>query len=438
MIRGDTIAALATAPGRAAVAIIRVSGAEALSLGERLAGAKLRLGAINFRRLEFRGELLDEAIVLAFKGPRSYTGEDTVEFQCHGGTITAKRVLEACFALGARLARRGEFTERAFLNGRLALTEAEGVIDLIDAKTVRSAKDALLSLGGAKKAAYDSLYTHALALSTELEHALDVSEAELPIDFYRVQQARSAALVAELDKLLSRFDEGRILREGALVVLAGAPNAGKSSLLNALLGVDRAIVSAIPGTTRDSISEWVDFSGWPVRLTDTAGLRDTSDGIEAEGVGRSEALMAEAEVVVWLSERAEAVPSAVAAKVRGELIHVFTKVDLDRARLGAAASVGALAVSSVTGEGLEALRGEIAAALSRRALVHESESVATPSERERARLEEARSAFTVSADDPVLMANAFREGCFALARLVGAEYSEDLLSSLFSRFCVGK
>ena len=413
-----TIAAIATAPGRGAVAIVRVSGPDAFSIASRLAGRRVEPGRISFRSLSLDGTLLDRCLVLAFAAPRSYTGEDVVEFQCHGGSVTSRRILEACFAVGARLARRGEFTERAFLNGRMDLSEAEGVIELVDAMTERAADDALSRQDGRSSRAYRALYDKVLCLSTTLEHALDVDDSDLPPSFFEEALAEAASAKKEIEHALARAREGRILRDGALVVLAGPPNAGKSSLMNALLGTNRAIVSATPGTTRDSIEEWLDIGGWPVRLVDTAGLRSTSDGIEAEGVRRSESLIAKADVVLALD-----------CDIAGA-IRIHSKCDLSR-------ESGVLNVSSVTGEGLCGLKTAIVEELSRLGAGPCEES-ATPSEREKSLLAEARVALSANMEDMVLAANSVRRAADALARLVGAAYSDDLLDSLFSRFCVGK
>lgn len=312
MTRALTIAAIATAPGPAGVAVVRVSGPEALAIAARLTGTPVTRRGLYFRKVyaaadkgqrtsdsgAARGGVIDEAVVLAFRAPQSYTGEDVVEFQCHGGAVTPRRVLEACLAAGARLARRGEFTERAFLNGRLDYDQAESVLDLIQAKTARAADAALDGLAGRRTRANRALYDQALALSSELEHALDIDEGELPDSFFAGIRSSLAALAAALDAAAVRVREGRILRDGARVVLAGPPNAGKSSLLNVLLGESRAIVSDVPGTTRDAVEAWLDLDGWPVRLVDTAGLRATGDAIEAEGVARAEKLIADADVVV--------------------------------------------------------------------------------------------------------------------------------------------
>ena len=429
-----TIAAIATAPGRGGIAVVRVSGPEALAIARTLAGREVEPGRIVHAALrDGAGRLLDEAVVLAFRNPHSYTGEDVVEFQCHGGSVTPRRILEACFAAGARLARRGEFTERAFLNGKLDLSEAESVIELVDAKTDRAADDALARLGGAKKAEYRALYDRALELSTTVEHALDVAEDELPPNFIPDLQRGIAALRVSVATTRKRARGGRLLREGALVVLAGPPNAGKSSLMNALLGECRAIVSATPGTTRDSIEEGIDLDGWPVRLVDTAGLRTTDDSVEAEGVKRAESLVERADIVLLLGNPEElAHAESPCAANRPNVIPVLSKSDLFPT------CAAPIRVSSVTGEGLEELKAAIVSRLEVLAGTV-TDGYSSVSERERSLLQVALAALADSgADDLVLLANALRTCAETLGALIGATYSSDLLDSLFSRFCVGK
>lgn len=433
-----TIAAIATAPGRGGIAVVRVSGPEAFEIARTLSGRSPAPGRIAYAALhDSVGRLLDAAVVLAFRSPHSYTGEDVVEFQCHGGSVTPQRILEACFAAGARLARRGEFTERAFLNGKLDLSEAESVIELVDAKTDRAADDALARLNGAKRTEYRVLYDRALSLSTTLEHALDISEEELPTDFWDGVRREAGALTRAIADAQKGARGGRLLREGALVVLAGPPNAGKSSLMNALLGDCRAIVSSTPGTTRDSIEEGLDLDGWPIRLVDTAGLRETGDDIEAAGVKRAEALVARADIVLLLLDSEVATQGSSAAVLSGEkVLRVSSKCDLHPHEDASAA----LRVSSVTGEGLEELK---------RAIVGRLESLAggatdglvSTSEREMSLLQSASAALVGTeslGDDLVLLANAVRLCAETLGRLIGATYSSDLLDSLFSHFCVGK
>ena len=380
MDESATIAAVATAPGRGGVAVVRVSGPEAFAIASALAGRRVDAscaGRFFHTVLRHGGKTLDDGLVLVFKAPASYTGEDVVEFQTHGGAVAPRRVLAACLACGARLARRGEFTQRAFLNGRLDI-------------------------------------------SSRLEHALDFSEDELPPGYVEEVSAAITTLVARIASEQVRLREGKILREGALVVLAGPPNTGKSSLLNALLGERRAIVSEVAGTTRDSIEEWLDVAGWPVRLVDTAGLRRTADAVEAEGVGRAEELIACADLVVALDLD---VPGA---------LRVHSKCDLMRG--------DGLNVSAVTGEGLDALKEAIAARLAARAEVADEPS-ATSAARRGELLGVVRAALSRAAEglpDLVLAANGARAAAESLGRLAGKVYADDLLDALFSRFCIGK
>ena len=385
-------------------------------------------------------QVIDDGILLAFKAPHSYTGEDVVEFQCHGGTVTPRRVLEACLAAGARLARRGEFTERAFLNGKIDYDQAESVLDLIDAKTSRAADAALEGLAGRRRRECRALYESALDLSTRLEHALDIDEGELPDDFRPSVMSSISRLKSSLRNAVRRSAENRLLQRGALVVLAGPPNAGKSSLLNALLEENRAIVSDVPGTTRDSIEAWIDLEGWPIRLVDTAGIRESKDEIESEGVRRSEELIAKADVVIWL--RGHGVTG-----LRGSddfnpetpqprnITTIHSKCDLGRGE--------GLNVSAKTGEGLEELKRTIVAKLEEKvaaadegdilegdvAAYHEALALLDGGRETRdARREE----------DLVLMANSVRAAAERLGAAIGAIYSTDMLDKLFSRFCVGK
>ena len=476
MSLGDTIAAVATAPGRGGVAVIRVSGPEAFQVAERLTGRAPRAGRISLDHYRLDGHLLDYGVTLAFKGPHSYTGEDVIEFQCHGGSVTPRRVLEACLASGARLAHRGEFTERAFLNGRLSYEEAESVLDLVDAKTDRGADAALRGLTGESRRETQDIYKALVDLSSTVEHALDVSEEELPDGFCAGIASSVAAIAARLDAAIRRAKEGKILRDGALVVIAGPPNAGKSSLLNALLGESRAIVSATPGTTRDSIEEWLDIGGWPVRLVDTAGLRETADAIEGEGVARARDLMERADIVLNLTPAGEEalkveklkVESCVEAETVGSrlsavgscgssIIDVLSKCDLSSNLQLSTFQPSTFNLSSPiptsakTGEGLDALRGAIAAELERKAaepsdadsaLVRdaaaliEAQALLVPSERA-STFNFQLSTFN-SQSDLVLLANRVRAASGRLGEAIGATYSADMFDALFSRFCVGK
>jgi len=409
----DTIAATATAPGRAGVAIVRVSGPDAFAVLKRLAGIEPEHGRARLARLRNAdGDILDEAICLAFASPKSYTGEDVVEFHCHGGSVVPRRVLEACFAVGARLARRGEFTERAYLSGKIDYEGAEAVLDLVNARTSAAADDALSRLDGRRRAALAGLYRKALGLSAEMEHALDVDDSDLTDEFVASCRARYDSLAEAVAEAADAARRGRLMQEGALVVIAGPPNAGKSSLLNALLGEDRAIVSSTPGTTRDSIEEWIDLDGYPVRLADTAGIRDADEAVEAEGVRRARDLAAAADVVVALD-----------ADIPGAL-RVHSKCDVSRGE--------GLNVSSVTGEGLDELRSAIAARVA--SVQPRTDCRAIDS------LLAAKEAMERGREwrDMAVAANGARTCADILGRIVGATYSSDMLDMLFSRFCVGK
>ena len=457
MVVGDTIAAIATAPGRGGVAVVRVSGSESFGIAERLTGIGDRGSGMSVRRVYSRSDprslipdpssLIDECILLRFKSPHSYTGEDVVEFQCHGGAVTPRRVLEACLAAGARLAHRGEFTERAFLHGKLDYAQAGSVLDLIDAKTPRAADAALEGLSGRRRCECRALYESALDLSARLEHALDIDEGELPVGFAEELRVASSELRVKIEEAIRKASEGKLLRTGALVVLAGPPNAGKSSLLNSLLDENRAIVSEIPGTTRDSIEVWIDLDGWPIRLVDTAGLRKAKDEVEGEGVRRAEKLIAKADVVVWLGTVPAASPlrgvvtsaGLVSATTRGRVgygILVHSKCDLGRGE--------GLNVSAKTGEGLEELKRAIVAKLEEK--IAASDSGDAP-EGDVAAYQEALAHLSPLIPDPsslipssdlVLLANAVRAAAERLGAALGATYSSDMLDKLFSRFCVGK
>ena len=446
MESADTIAAVATAPGRAGVAVVRVSGPDAFAVAARVAGVAApgsvgeRLPSV--RHVRFRnpvsGTPLDDGVLLAFAAPRSYTGEDVAELQCHGGTVAPRRVLEACLAAGARLARRGEFTERAYLNGKLDYDQAAGVLALVDALTDRAADAAMEGASGAAARALRGLYDRALALSATIEHALDISEEELPDGFARSIAESVEDLRGQTRAEIVRAREGRMLRDGAKVVLAGPPNVGKSSLFNALVGSARAIVSDRPGTTRDAIEAWIDIAGWPVCLVDTAGLRTAADAVESEGVERAKNLAATADIILDLHDAQPAVLSEETADLPRKIV-VLTKCDLqtygDRPQGLVGTDPEVVAVSAVTGEGIERLKGVIAERLAAKA--EGAGEVAGDARADRLCEVEGILA-RVPAGDLVLAANAVRDAASRLGAMIGAEYSADMLEALFSRFCVGK
>ena len=445
---------MATAPGRGGVAVVRVSGPAAFRIASEVTGREVEASMAGrffhsaFHpvgpRVPARPQPIDDGLVLVFASPRSYTGEDVVELQGHGGSIAPRRVLEACLAAGARLARRGEFTQRAFLNGRLDLGMAEAVIDLVDARTERGADDAAARLMGAASRPLEEMYVAAIDLSSRVEHALDFSEDELPEGFSESVSRDVLRLASLVERKLSTAREGRILREGALVVLCGRPNAGKSSLMNALLGERRAIVSDEAGTTRDTIEEGLEIDGWPVRLVDTAGLRMASGEVEREGVRRAEALAACADVVLHVVEPGDDAPPPL--DIPHDAIRVLSKCDLFNALTQSPNCQNAkpfILTSAHTGEGIVDLKAAIAARLGQIAAKSAEETGADVTTRQKEALLAARAALASAADalganEWTIAANELRSTAEALGRLLGKVYSDDLLDALFSRFCVGK
>ncbi|HRR33612.1 MAG TPA: tRNA uridine-5-carboxymethylaminomethyl(34) synthesis GTPase MnmE [Kiritimatiellia bacterium] len=451
----DVIAAPATAAGPAGVSVVRISGNGALAVGDRLVPgvrcppSQRAAGTFFHARVvhPVTGETVDDAVILVYRAPHSYTGEDTLEIQGHGGTLPSRRLLDAVLAAGARLAAPGEFTRRAFLNGRMDLTQAEAVCDLIQSRTERAAHVARAQLDGALGGRVAALYESITTICADVEHLLDFDEGELPPLFTEHAGERLAGCMSEMERLAASWKEGHLVRDGALVVLAGRPNAGKSSLLNALLGTRRAIVHDQPGTTRDVIEESVALCGVPVRLMDTAGLRDTQDGVEREGIQRAHAVMRQADVILYLVDASvpqpESVATACAALPTGCVMVVVTKCDLPAAgSVEVPPELSAVRVSARTGEGLDTLKQMLAEKLGVTeetygqpivSLRHVSE-LRTALEQSQA----ARNALAAGEEGMVLAAGHLRAAAEALGRMIGRVYTDDLLDTIFSRFCVGK
>lgn len=423
----DTIYALSSGRPPAAISVIRISGARAAAAASALAGSmpEARVAALCELRDPSSGELLDEAIVLHFKGPASSTGEDVVELQCHGGRAVVDALLRTLGEIeGIREARPGEFTRRAFENGRIDLTEAEGLADLIEAETESQRKAALAIAEGGLKRQIALWQERLLGLSAEAERAIDHDEDDSMLDPGLLRGCE--ALVVELREWL---DGPRIepLKDGLKIVVAGPPNTGKSSLINRIAGEERAIVTDVPGTTRDHIEVPLALGGIPVRLTDTAGLRETEDPVEIIGVERAQRLVEAADVVVWLGDPGAA-PGA------GQTILVHAKCDLpDRA----GTPPGSLPMSSVTGEGVPQLLVRIEQLA--RTLLPDEDKLAL-NRRQAAHLSEAAQALETAArsHDVVLLAEDLRAARAAFDRLTGRAGVEEVLDTLFGRFCLGK
>lgn len=427
MSRQDTIFALSSGRPPAAVTVIRISGPKAHEAGRAIAGslAEPRIAVVRPLRRPASGELLDEALVLRFDSPGSATGENIVEFQCHGGRAVVEGVLDALTSLeGLRAAMPGEFTRRAFENGRIDLTEAEGLADLIEAETESQRKAALAMADGALRKEIAAWQQRLLGLSAEAERIIDYDEADERID--AALQRECESLEAELRSWLERPRAER-LKDGVKVVVAGPPNSGKSSLVNTIAGEERAIVTSVAGTTRDHIEVPLALGGVPILLTDTAGLRESADEVEAIGIARATRLIAGADILLWLGPAAE-VPQHPAS------ILLFPKVDLPQRDTP---PEGTLAISSVSGQGIGDLlkRVEVLA----RTLLPAEGAVAL-NRRQACQLAEAAQALrsAASANDVVLLAEELRHARAAFDRLTGRAGVEDLLDALFSRFCLGK
>ena len=390
------------------------------------------------------GETIDRGLYTVFPGPHSYTGEDLVELSCHGGLLAPARLLTALHAAGARPAAPGEFTRRAVLHGKLDLVQAEAVGDLIDATAPAQARAALGQLDGGLSRRLAELRQGLVDAEGLLAYAIDFPEEDDgPVPAARVA-AELAGIAGRIDRLLASAPAAERLREGALLVLAGRPNAGKSSLFNALLGAERALVTELPGTTRDAVEAHTDFLGWPIRLVDTAGLWDAPDRIDRLGVEVSRRYLSAADLVMLCVETGRAAgPDDTEVLRSGRALAVRTKSDLEAAAAPPATN-GELPVSAVTGEGLDALRRAVAARLFGDRIALADLEPALTRARHRTALVRAQAALAdaraqlLGAGDAVLVAHHLRDATTALDELVGAVDIEEILDRVFATFCVGK
>ena len=450
----DTIAAISTPPGRGGIGIVRLSGRAARSIAEPLLNLRQPLlpGRARFSQvIDSKGYILDEAIVTWFPAPHSYTSEDVVEIAAHGSPVLLDYLLRQCLDGGARLAEPGEFTQRAFLSGRLDLTQAEAVHDLIQASTLHQARVAAQQLGGSLSRQIAPLKQQLTHLIAALEAGIDFAAEDNPdeLDLLPAHQIATQiqAIRTPLQALERTFAYGRIVREGFTLAIVGRPNAGKSSLFNRLVERDRAIVTASPGTTRDLITERVSLEGIPVELIDTAGLRSATDEAESLGIAKTREVMAEADVVLLVLDATaplhEEDEAAIAAQANRPLLLVLNKIDLAPQLLPAGLHPRPpLETSALTGAGIPELRRAILSLITREA-PHSETAVLTNLRQQQAvasalsALERADQAVVTKIPHEMLLLDLY-ESLLALDALTGATTSDDILALIFSTFCIGK
>lgn len=452
----DTIAAIITAPGRAAVGIIRLSGPEAVAIAGRLYDGAVDLSTAAGHTIHYgwvwdqaHGKRVDEALFLLMRGPKSYTGEDVVEIQCHGGHTSTQEILRLCLVQGARVADEGEFTKRAFINGKLDLTRAEAVMDIVDAKSEAALSQAVAQKSGVLEGRIRDAREAVLELVAFIQADLDYPEDDIERLTDAELASRVQAVASDLDALIASAERGRITRDGIKMVIAGKPNVGKSSLLNALLGRDRAIVTDIAGTTRDVVTEHLTIGGVPVEILDTAGIRETADTIEAIGVERAKAASQEADLVLYVVDASrgldsddEAFLSALSGKA---CLLVVNKSDLN----GEMAVPGAFSdkhvrISAKAVVGIDALEKAILGVILHDKTVGTGDTAVVSNARHIALLERCAAdlasfldglAMDMSKDILVIdLQNAWEN----LGLITGDTASEDLIDTIFSKFCLGK
>jgi len=450
---GDTIAAVSTAPGRGAIAVVRVSGPSTRAVADALGLGELQARRVALRRVihPTTGEGLDQALVSWFPAPASYTGEDMLELSSHGGSIVPATLLDATCAAGARPANPGEFTRRAYLNGKLDLLQVEATLDLIDARSPRLHRAALFSLERGLSDRVESLRAGLLELQALIAYDIDFPEEDDgPIDRDRIRQA-AEILDSDLGNMLRLAPEGELLREGVLTVIAGRTNAGKSSLFNALLGVERTIVTDIPGTTRDAVEALISIDGYPFRLVDTAGIRESAEPIEGLGIEVARSYLDRADLVLLCidPDQEDSVDDAASAAVSllgnmglQRVITIYTKSDLFSGFIRSTDNKG-ISLSVHTGEGLDLLRSEMLQAVF--SGLREAEEIPLVTRRRHTRaLGQARDSLskfreTWSAGHPPEIAAAhLQDAVLPLEEMLGVITNEDVLDVLFADFCVGK
>lgn len=447
----ETIAAIATPPGQGAIALIRLSGANAFSIARSVFLSKttkkthdrepFRPRVAHFGVISDHGTVLDEVLLTAFRAPASFTGEDVVEIACHGGSLVTRRILELLLRSGASSAAPGEFTRRAFLNGKLDLTQAEAVMDIIGAQSDLALKAAARQLEGRLGNWIRSFHSELLDLLAHVEAYIDFPEEDISPDTGDAMLGRMREKMADLERLLATAHQGRVLRAGVRTVLSGPPNVGKSSLLNLLLGFDRAIVSAVPGTTRDTLEEAIMVQGWPLRLVDTAGLRDSADALEQAGILRAQEQRNQADLVLVVFDGALSAPAPLPEQ-DARMLWVLNKADL--VEHPSWRGVSAVRISCVSQRGLADLETAVVGKLQQILGQSEAENDVTINARHHECLKrssdflKAAEAAFINKLPPEFVAEELRASLAAAGEVVGRADTEDLLGRIFSTFCIGK
>jgi tRNA modification GTPase len=447
IIAGDTIAAISTPAGEGAIALIRVTGVDAIAVADKIFHGKEKPSRFashvqHFGEIFDGGDgLIDQVMLSIHRAPASYTGEDLVEISCHGGTLVSAKVLEACLCAGARAARPGEFTERAFLNGKMDLTQAEAVIDLIRARTDLALRSATEQLEGRLGDKIRKIRDELISLLAHIDASIDFPEEGIAPDEGETLRARLDSVRGEIATLLATADQGRILREGVRAVIYGATNAGKSSLLNRLVGYDRVIVSETHGTTRDTIEETLNLDGVPIRLLDTAGLRALAGELEREGIARTEKSLQLADLRLHIADRNAPKPPHFDERA-GDANEIVILNKSDLPENSDWKNFHALRISCVTGEGVPELQREILARITKQNLRPESTVAINTRHRDCLRralesCDRARAALGKTLS-PEYVAVDFDEALRAVGEIIGAVDVEQILDSVFGQFCIGK
>ncbi len=443
MIPADTIAALATPVGRGGIGIIRISGSQVPTLASHLLG---RLPVPRYATFsdfaDLTGEVIDQGIALYFPAPSSFTGEDILELQGHGGPVVMDQLLATVLQLGARLAQPGEFSERAFLNGKIDLTQAEAIADLIDSASTQAARCAMRSLQGEFSQQIQTLVDQLVWLRTYIEAGIDFVEEDIDVLADGQVEIKLTALLAQMELVMIKAHQGYLLKEGMRIVLVGEPNVGKSSLLNALAGRETAIVTPWPGTTRDLVKDQIQLNGIPLHITDTAGLRETIDPVEVEGIRRTKLALQEADVVILLLDERhpnDMIPQSIINEVTKPVLLIRNKIDLS-GQLAGMTEQGVLYLSAKTGAGIEALKIYLKEKMGWQTT---SEGSFMARRRHLEALQRAGSALQtalsyIQSRQSELLAEELTLAQRALGEITGEVTTEELLGKIFSTFCVGK